>query len=103
MALVNRAVERLAAEHADEARHLHFEVLKPWLLGDLGARTQCGAAQRLGCTENAVRVAVHRFRRRFREIVKQEILQTVNDPAAVPEELRYLVEVLCHQSGEPRS
>jgi RNA polymerase sigma-70 factor (ECF subfamily) len=96
VALVNHAVERLAAEHAVEARRLHFEVLKPWLLGDLGALTQSGAAERLGCTENAVRVAVHRLRRRFRELVKQEILHTVNDPAAVSEELRYLVEVLCH-------
>lgn len=102
VALVNRAVDRLAAEHADETRRLHFEVLKPWLLGDLGALTQSGAAERLGGTENAVRVAVHRLRRRFRELVKQEILHTVNDPTAVPEELRYLVEVLCHQAGEPQ-
>ena len=103
VALVNRAVDRLAAEHADETRRQHFEVLKPWLLGDLGALRQSGAAERLGCTENAVRVAVHRLRRQFRELVKQEILHTVNDPTAVPEELRYLVEVLCREPREPPS
>jgi RNA polymerase sigma-70 factor (ECF subfamily) len=46
-------------------------------------------------SEGAVKVAVHRLRRRFRELVKKELLHTVNDPTAVPEELRYLVEVLC--------
>lgn len=93
--LVNRSVESLAAEHADEARRAQFTVLKPWLLGDVGGLTQAEAAERLGWTENAVRVAVHRLRRRFRELVKQEIAQTVDDPAQFQEELRYLLEVLC--------
>ena len=95
VALVNRAVESLAAEHADEARRAQFAVLKPWLLGDVSGLTQADAAERLGWTENAVRVAVHRLRRRFRELIKQEIAQTVDDPAQVQEELRYLLEVLC--------
>lgn len=95
VALVNRAVESLAAEHADETRRAQFAVLKPWLLGDVSGLTQAEAAERLGWTENAVRVAVHRLRRRFRELVKQEIAQTVDEPAQVQEELRYLLEVLC--------
>ena len=95
LALVNRAVASLAAEHSDEARRAQFKVLKPWLLGDVGGLTQAEAAERLGWTENAVRVAVHRLRRRFRELIKQEIAQTVDDPAQTQEELRYLLEVLC--------
>lgn len=75
-------------------RRAHFAVLKPWLLGDVAGRTQAEAAERLGWTENAVRVAVHRLRRRFRELIKQEITQTVDDPAQVQEELRYLLGVL---------
>ena len=93
--LVNRAVGSLAAEHADEARRDQFATLKPWLLGEVIGFTQAEAAERLGWTENAVRVAVHRLRRRFRELIKQEIAQTVGDPAQVQEELRYLLEVLC--------
>jgi RNA polymerase sigma factor (sigma-70 family) len=95
VALVNRAVGVLAAEHADEARRAHFVVLKPWLLGEVRGLTQAQAAKRLGWTENAVRVAVHRMRRRFRDLVRREIAQTVDDPAQVQEELRYLLEVLC--------
>ncbi len=45
-------------------------------------------------TEGTLKVAIHRLRRRFRELVKTEIAQTLSDPSAVREELRYLVEVL---------
>jgi len=44
--------------------------------------------------EGAVKVAIHRLRKRFREIVRADIAQTVEGPAQVDEELRYLVEVL---------
>jgi len=46
-------------------------------------------------TEGAVKVAIHRLRKRFRELVKAEIAQTVGDQDLVQEELRYLLEVLC--------
>ncbi len=92
--LVNRAVASLAAEQADETERNQFAVLKPWLLGDVAGLRQAEAAARLGWTENAVRVAVHRLRRRFRDLVKQEIAQTVDDSTQVHEELRYLIEVL---------
>jgi len=84
-----------SSELADEARRDKFTVLKSWLLGDVGGLTQAGAAERLGWTENAVGVAVHRLRRRFREFVKPEIAQTLDDPAQLQEELRYLLEALC--------
>jgi hypothetical protein len=45
-------------------------------------------------TDGAVRVAIHRLRRRFREVVKAEIAQTVNDPAEVGQELQHLIAVL---------
>jgi RNA polymerase sigma-70 factor (ECF subfamily) len=45
-------------------------------------------------TEGAAKVAIHRLRKRFRELVKAEIAQTVDDPAQIQDELRYLLEVL---------
>jgi RNA polymerase sigma-70 factor (ECF subfamily) len=45
-------------------------------------------------TEGAVKAAIHRLRKRFRELVKAEIAQTVDDAAQVQDELRYLLEVL---------
>jgi serine/threonine protein kinase len=51
-------------------------------------------ARELGLTEGALKVAVHRLRRRFREAVRAEISQTLTDGDDVQEELRYLIEVL---------
>ena len=51
-------------------------------------------------SENALRVAVHRLRRHFRQLVKAEIAQTLDDPAQSQEELRYLLEVLSQQGAK---
>jgi RNA polymerase sigma-70 factor (ECF subfamily) len=93
-ALVDRAVAALAGESQAAGRGEQFDALKPWLLGSLAGRSQTEAAQVLGMTEGALKVAIHRLRRRFRELVKAEIAETVGDPAQAQEELRYLVEVL---------
>jgi RNA polymerase sigma-70 factor (ECF subfamily) len=96
--LVNRAVEILACEQATSGRAEEFAVLKPWLLGEIRS-TQAEAARRLGWTENAVRVAVHRLRRRFRDLVRAEIAQTVEGGTSVQDELRYLLEVLSDEGS----
>lgn len=92
--LVSRALEVLAQECAAAAKPDQFETLKPWLLGHLDCLSQADAAQRLGLSEGAVKVAIHRLRKRFREVMKTEIAHTVPEPAMVQDELRYLVEVL---------
>ncbi|HOC56266.1 MAG TPA: sigma-70 family RNA polymerase sigma factor [Verrucomicrobiota bacterium] len=94
LTLVERALSLLAGEFAAAGKSEQFETLKPWLLGDVDSLSQAAAAERLGLTEGAVKVAVHRLRRRFRELIKAEIAQTVSDPDQAQEELRYLVEVL---------
>jgi RNA polymerase sigma-70 factor (ECF subfamily) len=92
--VVDRAVAALAGEAEAEGKSELFTALKPWLLGEVPSLSQADAARQLGVNEGAVRVAVHRLRRRFRELVKAEVAQTLNDPSQVQEELRYLVEVL---------
>jgi len=92
--LVERAVNKLAAECAAADKGAQFNALKPWLLGDLEQLSQAEAAQRLGMSEGAVKVAIHRLRKRFREVVKSEIAQTVDEPAQVQEELSYLLETM---------
>jgi len=94
LSIIERTLEGLAQEFASEGKSEHFEVLKPWLVGDAGALQQAQAGQQLGLTEGATKVAIHRFRKRFRGLVKAEIAQTVGSPEEVKEELRYLVEVL---------
>lgn len=92
--LVDRAVATLGAEAEAAGRGEPFAALKPWLLGDVPALSQSEAARRVGLSEGAAKVAVHRWRKRFRELVKAEIAQTVSDPGQIQEELRYLIEVL---------
>lgn len=61
---------------------------------DKQALASADAARRLGMSVGAFKVALHRLRKRFRELVREEIAGTVEDPPQVREELRYLLEVL---------
>ena len=88
--LIARALAALEAEHAERADT--FATLKPWLDG--GATTsQAAAAAALGMSETAVKVAIHRLRQRFRELIRAEVAATVNAPADVAEELRHLIAI----------
>ena len=90
MNLIARALSTLEAEHAEKAEV--FAALKPWLDG--GAEvSQADAARELGMAETAVKVAIHRLRLRFRELIRAEVAATVNDPAEVADELRHLIAV----------
>jgi RNA polymerase sigma factor (sigma-70 family) len=89
-----RAFEVLKRECEQSGTSREFETLKPWLTGESVGRSQADAARELGMNEGGVRVAIHRLRRRFRELVKAEIAQTVSEPRDVTEEMRYLIEAL---------
>ena len=71
-----------------------FEKLKPWLAGDTIQLSQSEVARQLGWSETALKVGIHRLRKRFREVVRDEIGQTVAEGTDIDGELRYLVEVL---------
>lgn len=94
LALLERVIERLQIECAAEGRATLFGEARGYLM--LGEETipYAEAAKRLSMDEGAVRVAVHRLRRRYRELLRDEIAQTVNDPAQVKEELRSLQAAL---------
>ena len=92
--VLNRALGILAQDARQSGAPRLFELLRPWLTGDRPDMTQADAARKLGMTEGAVRVAVHRLRRRFREAVKAEIGRTVGDPGEADAELRHLIAVL---------
>lgn len=94
LAVMDRALKELAVEFNATGKSGHFSALKPWLVGDSAALLQSEAGARLGLSESAVKVAIHRLRQRFRALVRQEIAQTVDQTAEVETELRYLVEVL---------
>ena len=94
LTILDRALAALAAEHAAAGKTAQFETLKPWLTGDSEQLSQAEVARQLDLNEGAVKVAIHRLRKRFRELVRAEIAGTVGDAAHVREEMSYLLEVL---------
>jgi DNA-directed RNA polymerase specialized sigma24 family protein len=92
--LLDRALHDLATEHTTRAERRQFEVLKPWLTGDAAGLSQRDAARQLAMNEGAIKVAIHRLRRRFRAAVKARIRDTVSSAEEVPGELDYLIRIL---------
>lgn len=92
--VMDRALSALQKEFGEAGKLEEFETLKPWLMGDVATGSQADAARRLGLSEGAVKVTIHRLRKRLRAVVRMEITQTLRDPALVEEELHHLIEVL---------
>jgi DNA-directed RNA polymerase specialized sigma24 family protein len=71
-----------------------FEATRHLLSGERGGAAYAEISARLGLAEGAIRVAVHRLRQRYAELLRSEIAQTVGSPEEVDEELQYLLSVL---------
>ena len=87
-----RAMEKLRAESEARGKGELFEALKGSLSGDEPARSETAA--RIGMTEGAVKVAVHRLRKRYRELLRAGIQETVIDPSEVDAEMHHLIAAL---------
>jgi RNA polymerase sigma-70 factor (ECF subfamily) len=94
LTLVERVIAAVQARWQQAGRSEEFNVLKASLLGEGPAGGYAAAAQRLGSTEGAIKVAVHRLRKTFRTDLRAAIAETVSDSADVDEELKYLERVL---------
>ncbi len=88
--LLERVIQRLRDESATEGKAEWFDQLKPFLMMDRAAMHYGQATAALGLTHGATRVAVHRLRKRYRELLRQEIGRTLSHPAQVEEEMRTL-------------
>lgn len=94
IALLRTVTARLREEFAQAGKAEQFEEFKPMLVGESEGVRYRQIAERLGLSEGAVKVAIHRMRWRFRELLRLEIADTVADEAQIDAELRYLSEVL---------
>jgi len=96
LTLLERTLAILAAEHDSDEKAKQFQALKPWLTGDIDGIRQSTVAAELAMNETTVKVAIHRLRRRFRDLLKQQIAATLPepDPALVADEMSYLVSIL---------
>lgn len=91
--LIERVLAELRLEHDAPDKIRLFEVLKGFLWGEQSTASYGQIAERLGLTEGAVKVAVHRLRQRFRELLRTEVAQTVARPEDIDGELRHLISV----------
>jgi RNA polymerase sigma-70 factor (ECF subfamily) len=94
LALLERALTRLRQEACDAGRERQFAELKVFLTGERPSISYAELAVRLETTEAALKMAVQRLRRRFAELVREEIAQTVSSADEVEEEIRHLFTVL---------
>jgi len=94
LAVLEQVLTRLESEYRAANNATLFDRLKEFLVGEREPPTQADIATELGMTENAVKQAFHRFRQRYRVLLREEIAHTVIGPGDVEDELRHLVSVL---------
>ncbi len=94
LTVVARALEALRCECVSEGRADFFEQVKPWLTGDATRGDQSALAARSGMNANVLKVAVHRLKRRFRQLLKAEVASTLDGPELVEVEMRALFAAL---------
>ena len=94
LTVVAHALEALRRECVAEGHADFFEQVKPWLTGDAARGDQAALAAGCGLNANALKVAVHRLKRRFRQLLKAEVAGTLDDPVLVEAEMRALFAAL---------
>ncbi len=94
LAVIDQVLLRLEQEAAGAGKGRQFERLRPFLTARETGGPYSRVAADLEMSEGAVKVAVHRLRGRFRELLREEISQTVADPAEIGDEIRHLLAVL---------
>jgi len=92
--VLEQVLERLRDEFTASGHAERFERLKVLLWGEKGSPPYVEVAAELGLTEGALKVAVHRLRQRYRELLRAEVANTVARPEDVDDELRHLIAVI---------
>ncbi|MBE7496593.1 MAG: sigma-70 family RNA polymerase sigma factor [Verrucomicrobiaceae bacterium] len=94
LTVLDRALASVEEQAAARGKSAEFTALRPFLTGEATAADYERAAQALGMTANAVKVAVHRLRGRFRDCLRAEVAGTQGERGSIDEEMTYLMQVL---------
>ena len=94
LTLLDQVLARLQGEYVAAGKTRSFDELKVFLTGEKSSAPYSEVAAKLKLTEGAVKVAVHRLRHRYRELLRAEIAQTVGSPDEIDAELRHLFAAL---------
>ncbi len=92
--VLDRALERLRIEWAESGKGPIYDALHTRLTDDSSGPSHQETASRLGMTEGAVKVAMHRMRKRYAALLREDIQRTVSDPSETEDEIRGLFEAL---------
>ena len=98
--VLKRARMAIEQEFQEGNRGSLYKAIHPFLQGDREGKSYSEAAAETGLSEATLRVTIHRMRHRFGEILRSEILRTVQSPAEVQDEVRHLLRVL---AADPHS
>jgi DNA-directed RNA polymerase specialized sigma24 family protein len=94
LTLLDRVMARVQAEAALKGKTHVFEEVRPVILGREAAPSYAQISAKLGMSETTLKVTVHRYRARYRALLRDEIGRTVSDPADVEQEITTLIEAL---------
>ena len=94
LTVLRRARGRVLDEQKAKGRANEFETLEPFLSAPPSEGEYAQIAQQLGISRNHVAVTIHRLGRRYRDLLREEVAHTVDDPAEIDEELSFLLKVL---------
>ncbi len=94
LTLLENVLRRLEQDCTSKGQEQLFERLRPFLVANRTGPSYAALAAETGSSEGALKVAVHRLRRRYRELLQEEVAQTVETPEEIQEELNHLREAL---------
>jgi RNA polymerase sigma-70 factor (ECF subfamily) len=92
--VIDQALTRLRERYVRSGKADHFEALKVFLSGEKRPVPHAEVARQLGLSELAIKVAIHRLRKRFQDALREEIAQTVTSKQEIEVELRALYAAL---------
>jgi RNA polymerase sigma factor (sigma-70 family) len=94
LTLIERALERLREDYATAQQQETFARLQGFISGDKPDMPYTALASHLNTSEGALKVAIHRLRKRYGECLREEVAQTVERPEEIGDEIQYLFRVL---------
>lgn len=94
LTMLDRTMARLRSEATVKGKAQLFEHIRPVLLGREKGPSYAEIAAALGLSETVIKVTVHRYRNRYRELLRDEISRTVDDPAEIDQEISTLLQAL---------
>jgi DNA-directed RNA polymerase specialized sigma24 family protein len=94
LAVIERSLACIEQESVVARSRGVFQALRPWLSASAATPSQADVAAQLGMSEGALKVAIHRLRKRFREVIRREVAQTLHDPGELDAEMQHLIAAL---------